>query len=100
MGCAVNVMDLTSAIVCLQAYTRAQSRTHGMMSDGPIYHPVRLLPYGLASGCCLATFISPVVVTAVVAICGTVAQLQCPGLIAHCLQMLPHTTAARLLVPF
>ncbi len=86
--------------ICSCVSIRMHTCTHRTMSDGPIYHPVILLHYGLASGCCLATVISPVVVTAVVAICSTVAQLPCPGLIAHCFHTPPHTTAARLLVPF
>lgn len=108
MGCTVNVTDMTSAIVYLHAYVHAhiethtcsQSYTHKALSDGPVYHPVILLHYGLASSCCLATVISPVVVTAVVAICSAVAQLLCPGLIAHCFAVPPHTTAVRIQVPF
>lgn len=102
MSCAVNVIDVTSAVVRLHIETHkcSQSHTQRMMSYGPIYHPVILLHYGLASGGCLATVISPVVVTAVVAICSTVAQLPCPGLIAHCFPAPSHTTVARLRVPF
>lgn len=95
------MIDVTSAVVCVHTYahiethTRSQPYVRTTMSDGPIYHPVILLHYGLVSGCCLATVISPVVVTAVVAICSAVAQLLCPTLIAHCFPVLPYTTAAR-----
>lgn len=67
-----------------------------MIDYGPIYHPVIVLHYGLASGCCLVTVISPVVVTAVVAICSAVAQLLCPGLIAHCFSVSPHITVSQI----
>lgn len=107
LGCTEYVTDMTSAIVYLhtsvhahiETHTCSQSSTHKTVSDGPVYHPVILLHYGLASGCCLATVISPVVVTAVVAICSAVAQLLCPGLIAHCFAVPPHT-AVRIQVPF
>lgn len=36
------------------------------------------------------------VVTAVVAICSAVAQLLCPGLIAHCFSVSPHTTVSQI----
>lgn len=62
-----------------------------MINDSPVYHPILLFHYGLADRRCLATIISSVVVTAVVAICSNVAQLLCPGVIAHCFSVPSHT---------
>ena len=82
------------------AHTLLQPYAHRAMTDGLIFHLVMRFHYGPASSCCLATVISPVAVTAAVAICSPVAQLLCPVLIALCFHSSARTPHGRLLVPF
>lgn len=96
--CSVK-MNLTYAFVCLHTSRHSHRHVHRAMTDGPIYHPVTRLHYRPASSCCLATVIFPVVVTAVVAVCSSVSQLLCPGLIEHCFPPPAQETTARLRDP-
>lgn len=72
-------MWITNTCSCVYLHAHAGAYTHRAIDNDPVYRPVILLRYGLASGCCLVTVISLVVVTALVAICRAVAQLLCPG---------------------
>lgn len=72
-------MSSTHICTCVYLYAHVSAYTHRATDHGPVYRPVILLRYGLASGGCLATVIPLVVVTAVVAICRAIAQLLCPG---------------------
>lgn len=98
LGSCKNELDIC---VCVSTHkqTLSQTCTHSAMTDGPIYHPVMRLHYRPASSCCLATVIFPVVVTAVVAVCSSVSQLLCPGLIEHCFHPPAQETTARLWDP-